>query len=67
MVLALSVAALPITAVHPTRILGTEPATAALLTAAYGLGSLTGSRVFFASTLAARTEYAPGGRGQVFI
>jgi len=118
MVVALSVAALPITAVHLTKILGTEPATAALLTAAYGLGNLTGSiavmvrpltgdpdrlmrrlalgvvagllavtaspafgvsvaayaltgilnTFFFASTLAARTEYAPSGaRGQVFI
>ncbi|MFE2417101.1 MFS transporter [Streptomyces hokutonensis] len=118
MVVALSVAALPITAVHLTRTLGTEPATAALLTAAYGLGNLTGSiavmarpltgdpdrlmrrlalgvvaglltvtaspafavsvaayaltgilnSFFFASTLAARTEYAPSGaRGQVFI
>ena len=115
---ALSVAALPITAVHMTRILGVEPATAAVLTAAYGLGNLTGSiavmvfpltgapdrlmrrlalgvvaglltvtaspafpvtvsayaltgilnAFFFASTLAARTEYAPSGaRGQVFI
>ena len=118
MVVALSVAALPITAVHLTKILGIEPATAALLTAAYGLGNLTGSiavmtfpltgapdrlmrrlalgvvaglltvtvspafavsvaayaltgilnSFFFASTLAARTEYAPSGaRGQVFI
>ncbi|XUL93730.1 MFS transporter [Streptomyces galilaeus] len=118
MVVALSVAALPITAVHLTKILGTEPAAAALLTAAYGLGNLTGSiavmarplagdpdrlmrrlalgvvagllavtaspafavsvaayaltgilnTFFFASTLAARTEYAPSGaRGQVFI
>ncbi|WP_262060137.1 MFS transporter [Streptomyces sp. STR69] len=118
MVVALSVAALPITAVHLTKILGIEPATAALLTAAYGLGNLTGSiavmvfpltgapdrlmrrlalgvvaglltvtaspafavsvvayaltgilnAFFFASTLAARTEYAPSGaRGQVFI
>ncbi|WP_427917379.1 MFS transporter [Streptomyces sp. cg40] len=118
MVVALSVAALPITAVHLTKILGTEPATAAVLTAAYGLGNLAGSiavmvrpltgdpdrlmrrlalgvvagllavtaspafalsvaayaltgilnTFFFASTLAARTEYAPSGaRGQVFI
>ncbi|WP_307783269.1 MFS transporter [Streptomyces sp. MBT53] len=118
MVVALSVATLPITAVHLTKILGIEPATAALLTAAYGLGNLTGSiavmtfpltgapdrlmrrlalgvvaglltvtvspafavsvaayaltgilnSFFFASTLAARTEYAPSGaRGQVFI
>jgi hypothetical protein len=118
MIVALSVAALPITAVHLTKILGTAPATAAVLTAAYGLGNLTGSiavmvfpltgdpgrlmrhlalgvvaglltvtaspafavtasayaltgilnAFFFASTLAARTEYAPSGaRGQVFI
>lgn len=118
MIVALSVAALPITAVHMTKILGVEPATAAVLTAAYGLGNLTGSiavmvfpltgdpdrlmrrlalgvvaglltvaaspaftvtvsayaltgilnAFFFASTLAARTEYAPSGaRGQVFI
>ena len=118
MIVALSVAALPITAVHMTRILGIEPATAAVLTAAYGLGNLTGSvavmvfpltgdpdrlmrrlalgvvvglltvtaspafmvsvsayaltgilnAFFFASTLAARTEYAPGSaRSQVFI
>ncbi|MFI6464077.1 MFS transporter [Streptomyces sp. NPDC050528] len=118
MTVALSVAALPITAVHMTKILGVEPATAAVLTAAYGLGNLTGSiavmvfpltgdpdrlmrrlalgvaaglltvtaspaftvtvsayaltgilnSFFFASTLAARTEYAPSGaRGQVFI
>ncbi|WOX17089.1 MFS transporter [Streptomyces sp. N50] len=115
---ALSVAALPITAVHLTKLLGVAPATAAVLTAAYGLGNLTGSiavmvvpltgdaerlmrrlalgvvaglltviaspaftvtvsayaltgilnSFFFASTLAARTEYAPSGaRGQVFI
>ncbi|MFI2204217.1 MFS transporter [Streptomyces sp. NPDC020192] len=118
MIVALSVAALPVTAVHLTRILGVETAAAAVLTAAYGLGNLTGSMVvtvfpltgspdrlmrrlalgvvvglvtvtvspgftvsvaayactgmlnalFFASTLAARTEYAPAGaRGQVFI
>ena len=118
MIVALSVAALPITAVHMTKILGIEPATAAVLTAAYGLGNLTGSiavmvfpltgdpdrlmrrlalgvvaglltitasptfavtvsayaltgilnAFFFASTLAARTEYAPSGaRSQVFI
>lgn len=118
MIVALSLAALPITAVHMTKILGVEPATAAVLTAAYGLGNLTGSiavmvfpltgdpdrlmrrlalgvvaglltvtvspaftvtvsayaltgilnAFFFASTLAARTEYAPrGARGQVFI
>lgn len=118
MIVALSVAALPITAVHMTRILGIEPATAAVLTAAYGLGNLTGSiavmvfpltgapdrlmrrlalgvvaglltvtaspafaisvaayaltgilnSFFFASTLAARTEYAPStARSQVFI
>jgi hypothetical protein len=109
---------LPITAVHLTKILGTAPATAAVLTAAYGLGNLAGSMAvmvfpltgepdrlmrrlalgvvaglltvtaspafavtaaayaltgilnsfFFASTLAARTEYAPSGaRSQVFI
>ncbi|MGW0643392.1 MFS transporter [Streptomyces badius] len=118
MVVALSVAALPVTAVHMTHILGGEPATAAALTASYGLGNLTGSLAvmflpltgspdrlmrrlalgvavsllavaagptltatiaayaltgilnscFFASTLAARTEYAPrGARSQVFI
>lgn len=118
MVVALSVAALPITAVHTTKILGIVPATAAALTAAYGLGNLAGSLTvmafpltgppdrlmrhlalgvaagltavtlspnftlavaayaltgalnsyFFASTLAARTEYAPPqARGQVFI
>ncbi|MGE7386346.1 MFS transporter [Streptomyces sp. NPDC004126] len=118
MIVALSVAALPITAVHMTKILGIEPATAAVLTAAYGLGNLTGSvavmlfpltgapdrlmrrlalgvvaglltvtaspafavsvaayaltgilnAFFFASTLAARTEYAPSrARSQVFI
>ncbi|WP_225101377.1 MFS transporter [Streptomyces sp. CoH27] len=118
MIVALSVAALPITAVHLTKILGVAPAAAAVLTAAYGLGNLTGSiavmvfpltgspdrlmrrlalgvvaglvtvtvspgfpvsvaayactgilnAFFFASTLAARTEYAPAGaRGQVFI
>jgi MFS family permease len=118
MVVALSVAALPITAVHMTKILGIDTSTAAVLTAAYGLGNLTGSAavmvspltgepdrlmrrlalgvvvglgtvsashvftlsvaafaltgivnaLFFAATLAARTEYAPAGvRGQVFI
>ncbi|MFD3741859.1 MFS transporter [Streptomyces sp. NPDC058629] len=118
MVVALSVAALPVTAVHMTKILDVEPANAAVLTAAYGLGNLTGSiavmlfpltghpdrlmrrlalgvaaglltvaaspaftmtvgayaltgilnSCFFASTLAARTEYAPrGARSQVFI
>ncbi|MFF6953048.1 MFS transporter [Streptomyces iakyrus] len=118
MIVALSVAALPITAVHMTKILGIESATAAVLTAAYGLGNLTGSiavmvfpltadpdrlmrrlalgvvaglltvtaspafavsvaayaltgilnAFFFASTLAARTEYAPSkARSQVFI
>ncbi|MEU5591309.1 MFS transporter [Streptomyces sp. NPDC020298] len=117
-IVALSVAALPITAVHMTKILGVETPAAAVLTAAYGLGNLTGSLVvmaipltgspdrlmrrlalgvvaglatvtvshtftlsvaayagtgilnalFFASTLAARTEYAPAeARGQVFI
>jgi MFS family permease len=118
MIVALSVAALPITAVHMTKILGIEPATAAVLTAAYGLGNLIASiavmvfpltggpdrlmrrlalgvvaglltvtaspafavsvaayaltgilnALFFASTLAARTEYAPSrARSQVFI
>ncbi|WP_258574263.1 MFS transporter [Streptomyces shenzhenensis] len=118
MIVALGVAALPITAVHMTKILGIASSTAAVLTAAYGLGNLAGSAVvmlfpltgdpdrlmrrlalgvvtglalvaasqffalsvaayaltgilnalFFAATLAARTEYAPAGvRGQVFI
>lgn len=43
MIVALSVAALPNTAVHMTKILGVEPATVAVLTAAYGLGNLTGA------------------------
>ncbi|MFD8810666.1 MFS transporter [Streptomyces sp. NPDC059627] len=51
MVVALSVAALPITAVHLTKILGTPPATAAVLTAAYGLGNLTGSMAVMAFPL----------------
>ncbi|NEA99048.1 MFS transporter [Streptomyces sp. SID13726] len=118
MAVALSVAALPVTAVHLTKILGVETGTAAVLTAAYGLGNLVGSvtvmispltgdpdrlmrrlalcvvaglglvalshtfalsvaafgltgvlnALFFAATLAARTEYAPAGvQGQVFI
>lgn len=118
MIVALSVAALPVTAVHMTKILGVETGTAAVLTAAYGLGNLVGSvavmvspltgdpdrlmrrlalcvvvglgtvamshsfalsvsaygltgilnALFFAATLAARTEYAPAGaQGQVFI
>ncbi|MFF3328178.1 MFS transporter [Streptomyces sp. NPDC002888] len=118
MIVALGVAALPITAVHMTEILGVGASTAAVLTAAYGLGNLTGSvavmvapltgdpdllmrrlalgvviglglisashslvlsvaaygvtgilnALFFAATLAARTEYAPAKvRGQVFI
>ncbi|MFF0155947.1 MFS transporter [Streptomyces sp. NPDC005263] len=115
---ALSVAALPVTAVHMTTIIGVETGNAAVLTAAYGLGNLLGSvtvmvspltgdpdrlmrrlalcvvvglgtvvmshsftfsvsaftltgtlnALFFAATLAARTEYAPVGvQGQVFI
>ncbi|WP_338060008.1 MFS transporter [Streptomyces griseoruber] len=118
MTVALSVAALPVTAVHMTKILGVESGTAAVLTAAYGLGNLVGSvtvmvspltgdpdrltrrlalcvvvglgavamshsfalsisafaltgilnALFFAATLAARTEYAPPAlQGQVFI
>ncbi|MET9683363.1 MFS transporter [Streptomyces coeruleorubidus] len=118
MIVALGVAALPITAVHMTEVLGIDTSTAAVLTAAYGLGNLAGSAlvmilpltcdpdrlmrrlalgvvvglgmvaashdfplsvaaygltgvlnaVFFAATLAARTEYAPAGaRAQVFI
>lgn len=42
-VIALSVATLPITAVASTEELGVEPAAAGILTAAYGLGGLTGS------------------------
>jgi hypothetical protein len=118
MIVALSVAALPITAVHMTKVLGIDTSAAAVLTATYGLGNLAGSAVvmvfpltgdpdrlmrrlalgvvvglgmvaashvfplsvvaygltgvlnalFFAATLAARTEYAPVGvRAQVFI
>ncbi|GKQ38952.1 MFS transporter [Streptomyces sp. A012304] len=118
MIVALAVAALPITAVHMTRTLGIDASTAAVLTAAYGLGNLAGSAavmvfpptgdpdrlmrrlalgvvaglgtvaashvfalsvaayaltgalnaLFFAATLAARTEYAPAtARAQVFI
>ncbi|MEV7731793.1 MFS transporter [Streptomyces sp. NPDC088921] len=43
MIVALSVAALPITAVHMTKVLGIDTSTAAVLTAAYGLGNLAGS------------------------
>ena len=118
MTVAFSVAALPITAVHLTSVFGVDAATAAVLTATYGLGNLAGSAavmlrpltgspdklmarlalgvlaglavvaaspglalsvaaygitgalnaLFFASTLAARSEYAPAeARGQVFI
>lgn len=42
-VVALSVAALPITAVASTGVLRVEPAAAGILTAAYGLGGLIGS------------------------
>ena len=42
-VVALSVAALPITAVASTGELGVAPAAAGILTAAYGLGGLLGS------------------------
>ncbi|RXZ72627.1 MFS transporter [Agromyces albus] len=42
-VVALSVAVLPITAVNSASMLNVDAASAALLTAAYGLGSLTGS------------------------
>lgn len=118
MVVALSVAVLPVTAVASTKLYGVEPAVAGALTAAYGLGGLAGSAgvmirpprgdadvampilasgvalalglvpiapgiwfaagifaaagilnsYFFASTLAARSEYAPPVvRGQVFV
>ncbi len=117
-VVALAVAALPITAVASTGELGVAPAAAGILTAAYGLGGLLGSAgvmirplktdadplmtwlaamvgialcgaafagtfptavaafaaagvlnsYFFASTLAARSEYSPpAARGQVFV
>ncbi|MBT2586349.1 MFS transporter [Arthrobacter sp. ISL-95] len=117
-VVALTVAALPITAVASTPEMGVAPAAAGILTAAYGLGGLLGSAgvmirplrtdadplmtwlaaavgvalcgaavagtfptavaafacagvlnsYFFASTLAARSEYAPpAARGQVFV
>ena len=42
-VIAMSVATLPITAVASTGELGVEPAAAGILTAAYGLGGLAGS------------------------
>lgn len=118
MIVAFSVAALPITAVASTDLLGTDHAAAGVLTAAYGLGNLAGSigvmarplegnadrlmtrlatlvattlvavvlapsfslataayaaagianGYFFAATLAARNEYAPGEmRGQIFV
>ncbi|UKA51660.1 MFS transporter [Arthrobacter sp. FW305-123] len=117
-VVALSVASLPITAVASTGELGVVPAAAGVMTAVYGLGGLLGSAgvmirplrtdadplmtwlaaavgialcgaavartfptaiaafaiagvlnsYFFASTLAARSEYSPpGARGQVFV
>jgi MFS family permease len=43
MIVAFSVAALPITAVASTGLLGTDAAAAGILTAAYGLGNLAGS------------------------
>lgn len=115
---AFSMAALPITAVQLTVTLGIPAASAAAMTAAYGIGSLSGSAalmlrplrgspdklmtvlavcamaglcgimlssgwrtavamfwlagtlnaLFFAATLAARTEYAPASaRGQIFL
>lgn len=118
MLVAFSMAALPITAVHMTSELHVQAANAAVLTAAYGIGNLSGSvavmlrplsgspdllmtrlsgliligliavlssfnlvmaacaywmagalnALFFASTLAARSEYAPTkARGQVFL
>ncbi|ADI12739.1 hypothetical protein SBI_09621 [Streptomyces bingchenggensis BCW-1] len=50
-IVALSVAALPITAVHMTAILDINAATAAVLTAAYGLGNLAGSLTVMAFPL----------------
>jgi hypothetical protein len=43
MLVAFSMAALPITAVHMTALLGVPVANAAAMTAAYGIGNLTGS------------------------
>lgn len=118
MLVAFSMAALPITAVQMTTELQVQAASAAVMTAAYGIGNLSGSvgvmirplrgspdvlmtrlsllvvigllavlysnslalavvafwmagalnAFFFASTLAARSEYAPArARGQVFL
>lgn len=50
-IVALSVAALPITAVHMTAVLDIDAATAAVLTAAYGLGNLVGSLTVMAFPL----------------
>lgn len=56
-VVALSVAALPITAVASTDELGVAPAAAGILTAAYGLGGLVGSAGFMIRPL--RTDADP--------